>query len=54
MKERLEDLENELKDQKQRELEHIKLDIARLRAEDEQAIIELRTQMEDEITGYKK
>ena len=48
VKERLEELENELKDQKQRELEHIKLDIARLRAEDEQAIIELRTQMEDE------
>ncbi len=49
VKERLEELENELKDQKQRELEHIKLDMARLRVEDEQAISELRGQMEDEI-----
>jgi DNA-directed RNA polymerase subunit beta' len=50
VRERLEDLENELKDQKQRELEHIKLDIARLRAEDEQEVVELRTQMEDELS----
>jgi len=53
VKERLEELENELKDQKQRELEHIKLDIARLRAEDEQAIIEFRTQMEDELISTR-
>ena len=53
VKERLEGLENELKDQKQRELEHIKLDIARLRAEDEQAIIELRTQTEDKILAAR-
>jgi len=49
VKNRLESMENELKDQKQRELEHIKLDIARLRAEDEQAIIELRITLEDEL-----
>ncbi len=49
VKERLEELENELKDQKQREIEHIKLDIARLRAEDEQAITDLRIQLEDEL-----
>jgi DNA-directed RNA polymerase subunit beta' len=53
VKERLENMENELKDQKQRELEHIKLDFARLRAEDEQAITELRTQMEDEILATR-
>jgi DNA-directed RNA polymerase subunit beta' len=53
VRERLEDLENELKDQKQRELEHIKLDIARLKAEDEQAIIELRTNMEDDINASR-
>lgn len=53
VKERLESMENELKDQKQRELEHIKLDFARLRAEDEQAIIELRTQIEDEILASR-
>jgi DNA-directed RNA polymerase subunit beta' len=53
VKERLENLENELKDQKQRELEHIKLDIARLNAEDEQAVTELRTQMEDENLTHR-
>jgi DNA-directed RNA polymerase subunit beta' len=53
VKERLEELENDLKDQKQRELEHIKLDIARLRAEDEQAITDLRTQLEDELTATR-
>ena len=49
VKTRLEELENEIKDQRQRELEHIKLDIARLKAEDDQAIIELRNQLEDEM-----
>ncbi len=49
VKERLEELENELKDQRQRELEHVKLEIARLRAETEQASQELRNQMEDEL-----
>jgi DNA-directed RNA polymerase subunit beta' len=54
VKERLENLENELKDQKQRELEHIKLDIARLNAEDEQAVTELRTQLEDENIAHRQ
>ena len=54
VKERLEDLENEIKDQRQRELEHIKLDIARLKAEDDQAIIELRNQLEDEMVAVRR
>ena len=54
VKERLEDLENEIKDQRQRELEHIKLDIARLMAEDDQAIIELRNQLEDEMIAVDR
>ncbi len=54
VKERLEELENEIKDQRQRELEHIKLDIARLKAEDDQAIIELRNQLEDEMTTVQR
>jgi DNA-directed RNA polymerase subunit beta' len=49
VKERLDDLENEIKDQKQREFEHVKLDTARVRAEAEQSIHELRSQMDDEI-----
>ena len=54
VKERLEELENEIKDQRQRELEHIKLDIARLMAEDDQAIIELRNQLEDEMIAVDR
>jgi DNA-directed RNA polymerase subunit beta' len=53
VKERLEELENDLKGQKQRELEHIKLEVARLRAEDEQAMVELRHQLEDEVAGSR-
>lgn len=51
VKERLDELEDELKDQKRRELEHIKLDTARLRAEVEQTIIGLRNKMEDDISA---
>jgi len=50
---RLEEVENELKDQNQREIEHIKLDIARLRAEAEQEIIEMRNSMEDDVLASR-
>ncbi len=50
---RLEEVESELKGQNQRELEHIKLDIARLRAEAEQATIELRNTMEDDVIASR-
>ncbi len=50
---RLEEVESELKEQNQRELEHVKLDIARLRAEAEQATIELRNTMEDDVLASR-
>ncbi len=50
---RLDEVESELKGQNQRELEHIKLDIARLRAEAEQASIELRNHMEDDVLASR-
>ncbi len=46
VKDRLEELEIELKDQKQRELEHINLDVERLRAEADQAMEGLRDELE--------
>ncbi|MEJ5223567.1 MAG: DNA-directed RNA polymerase subunit beta' [Anaerolineales bacterium] len=48
VRERLETLENELKDQKNREIEHIKLDIQRIRAEAEMQMEALRNQLEDQ------
>jgi DNA-directed RNA polymerase subunit beta' len=48
VKERLEDLENELKDQKQRDLEHIRIDIERKRAEADMDMEGLRSQLEDQ------
>jgi DNA-directed RNA polymerase subunit beta' len=53
VKERLEELESDLKVQKQRELEHIALDKARLRAEAEQSSLELRNQVEDEALASR-
>jgi len=50
---RLEEVENELKDQNQRDIEHIKLDIARLRAESEQEIVEARNSLEDEVMASR-
>jgi DNA-directed RNA polymerase subunit beta' len=50
---RLEEVESELKGQNQREIEHIKLDIARLRAETEQATVEIRNTMEDDILAAR-
>ncbi len=58
VKERLDELETQLQDQRQRDLEHIKLDIARLRAETEQQLNEKRSKSEDDIqasqTEYKR
>ncbi|RME08310.1 MAG: DNA-directed RNA polymerase subunit beta' [Anaerolineae bacterium] len=51
VKSRLEEIESGLKDQRQRELEHLKLDMARLRAETEQKIAALREQIEEEIAA---
>jgi DNA-directed RNA polymerase subunit beta' len=48
VKERLESLENELKDQKARELEHIKLDIETVKAEAAEGMEALRNQLEDQ------
>ena len=51
VKERLEEIEKDLKDQRQRELEHIKLDMARLRAETEQKLSDVREDLEGEISA---
>lgn len=48
VKERLESLENELKDQKAREIEHIKLEIEQIKAEAAEAMENLRNQLEDQ------
>jgi DNA-directed RNA polymerase subunit beta' len=53
VKERLDELENELKDQKQRDLEHIKLDIERLRAEAEMGMEDLRNQLDDQASAAR-
>jgi len=48
VQERLETIENELKDQKSRELEHLKLEVQRIRAEAEEQMEALRNQLEDQ------
>jgi DNA-directed RNA polymerase subunit beta' len=48
VKEQLEELELQLKDQKQRELEHLRMDIERIRAEAEMAMEALRNQLEEQ------
>ncbi len=48
VKERLESLENELKDQKAREIEHIKLEVEEIKAEAADAMEGLRNQLEDQ------
>ena len=53
VKERLEDIEKELKEQRQRELEHVKLDMARLRAETEQKLAEMRDDLDGEISASR-
>jgi len=53
VRERLEAVENELKDQKARELEHIKLDIETIRAEAADQMEGLRNQLEDQASTNK-
>jgi DNA-directed RNA polymerase subunit beta' len=48
VKERLEELESELKDQKQRELEHVRLEKERTRAEADLGMEDLRNMLEDQ------
>ena len=50
VRERLESLEVELKDQKSREIEHIKMDIERLKAEAGEQMEALRNQLEDQAS----
>jgi DNA-directed RNA polymerase subunit beta' len=51
VKEKLEALENELKDSKSRELEHLKIDGQRFRAEADAKMEEYRNQLEDQTTS---
>jgi len=53
VREQLESIENELKDQKARELEHIKLEIERTRAEAAEQMENLRNQLEDQASSNK-
>ncbi|HEX9091872.1 MAG TPA: DNA-directed RNA polymerase subunit beta', partial [Anaerolineales bacterium] len=48
VKEQLEDLEAQLKDQKQRELEHLKMDVEHIRAEADMTMEGLRNQLEEQ------
>jgi DNA-directed RNA polymerase subunit beta' len=50
VKQRLESVENELKDEKQRELEMLKTEVARIKAEAEQEMSGLRNELEDQST----
>jgi DNA-directed RNA polymerase subunit beta' len=51
VKEKLEALENELKDSKSRELEHLDMDAQRVRAEADQKMEGLRNQLEDQTSS---
>ncbi|MCD6401657.1 MAG: DNA-directed RNA polymerase subunit beta' [Anaerolineales bacterium] len=53
VKDKLLEVESELTEQKQKELEHIMMDTARLRAEKDQQIIELQNKLEDEVAAVK-
>ncbi len=53
VKERLEDLEHNLKEQRQSELEHIKLDNARIRAETNQELEALDDRLQDEVDSLR-
>ncbi len=53
VREQLEAVENELKDQKARELEHIKLEVERTRAEAAEQMESLRNQLEDQASTSK-
>ncbi len=53
VKERLEAIENELKDQKNREIEHLKIEVERIKAEAMDEMEALRNQLEDESSSSK-
>jgi len=53
VKERLEELESSLKDQRQREIEHIKLEIETFRAEADLEMENLRGQLDDQATAAR-
>ena len=53
VRERLEGLENELKDQKQRELESVKMEASQVKAEAEEQMNALRSQLEDQASASK-
>ena len=53
VKERLDELESELKDQKQREREHLRLDRDRLRSEADMSMEDLRNQLDDQSTAVR-
>jgi DNA-directed RNA polymerase subunit beta' len=53
VKEQLEDLEGQLKDQKARELEHLKMDVERIRAEADTTMEGLRNQLEEQSAGVR-
>ncbi len=50
VKDRLEEIEREIKDQKQRELEHIEMDVETFRAQAERDMEDLRNALEDQST----
>jgi DNA-directed RNA polymerase subunit beta' len=53
VKERLDEIESEIKDQKQRDIEHVNLEIERVRAEAEMTMEQLRNQLEDQATEVR-
>jgi DNA-directed RNA polymerase subunit beta' len=53
VKERLDDLENELRDQKQREKEHLRMERERLRAEADLEMENLRNQLDDQSSAVR-
>jgi len=53
VKERLDELESELKDQKQREQEHIRMDIEKVRAEADLSMEDLRNQLDDQSVSVR-
>ncbi len=53
VKERLEELEGEIKDQKQRELEHVRIEKEKTRAEADLGMEDLRNQLDDQSTTVR-
>jgi DNA-directed RNA polymerase subunit beta' len=53
VKQRLEDLESELKDQKQRDLEHIRMDVEKVRATADLEMEQLRMQLDDQSDAVR-